>query len=336
MLRLHRHQRDRGRRCRIVFFPDPICWTEAPSSLRVLIRQRDRWQRGLLQMLWKHRRMVGRRRYGTVGTLALPYFAVFEAAGPLIELGGYLVFALALLLGAVSWATATLFLTLAVGFGFVISFMTLLMEERAFRRYPTWSSLGRLLAASIIENVGYRQLLSAVRARGWWTQARGEAALLAAAAARLVAGDEDPEMHPSQRRWARRIQESEDPRRKIDLYVGYLVEVSPRVAGLIDALRATAPAEPEVAAFLEQMERGRREGPLHLLGSLAERGELREGLDAKAVADIVFAVVSPDSVRALTVGCGWKAARARELLSTIIARQLVVALALTVAPAAAN
>ena len=173
VMRLHRHQRDRGASSRIIFFPDPICWTEAPSSLRILARQRDRWQRGLLEMLWKHRSMLGRRRYGAVGMLGFPYFAVFEAFGPLIEVGGYLICAIALITGAISWAFALLFLILALGFGFVISFMTLLMEERAFRRYPSWPSLGRLLAASIVENFGYRQLLALIRARAWWTQLRG-------------------------------------------------------------------------------------------------------------------------------------------------------------------
>jgi cellulose synthase/poly-beta-1,6-N-acetylglucosamine synthase-like glycosyltransferase len=56
VLRLHRYRREHGLPCRITFFPDPICWTEAPSSLRVLIRQRDRWQRGLTQMLATHAR----------------------------------------------------------------------------------------------------------------------------------------------------------------------------------------------------------------------------------------------------------------------------------------
>lgn len=67
VLRLHRYRREHGLPCRITFFPDPICWTEAPSSLRVLIRQRDRWQRGLTQMLATHRKMVGRPRYRRVG-----------------------------------------------------------------------------------------------------------------------------------------------------------------------------------------------------------------------------------------------------------------------------
>ncbi len=150
-----------------------------------------------------------------------------------------------------------------------------------------------------------------------------KAALLAAAAARLVAGGEDPETHPSRRRWARRIQATEDPLGKIELYVEYMVEVTPRVASLIDVLRATAPAEPEVASFLAQMERGRREGPLHLLGPLAESGELRPGLDPEAVADIVFAIVSPDTIRALTANCGWKAERVNRLLTDLLARELL-------------
>jgi cellulose synthase/poly-beta-1,6-N-acetylglucosamine synthase-like glycosyltransferase len=173
ILRLHRHQSDRGLPCRIIFFPDPICWTQAPFSLRVLVDQRDRWQRGLLEMLWKHRGMVARRRYGLIGLVALPYFAIFEAAGPLIEVAGYAVFVLSLALGAVGWSFTVFFLTLAVGLGLAMSLMTLLMEQRAFRRYPSWSSLVRLLGASVLENAGYRQLLALVRARSWWIQLRG-------------------------------------------------------------------------------------------------------------------------------------------------------------------
>ena len=169
VLRLHHHQRDVGGPHRVVFFPDPICWTEVPTSLRVLTRQRDRWQRGLLEMLWRHRSMLGRPRYGTVGLVAIPYFLLFEALGPLVEVGGFLSFGLSIAFGLVSWPVAAMFLSLAVGMGFVISFMTLLMEERAFRRYPSWTCLARLVAVSFAENLGYRQYMALVRARAWWT-----------------------------------------------------------------------------------------------------------------------------------------------------------------------
>ncbi|MBK5232898.1 MAG: glycosyltransferase family 2 protein [Thermoleophilia bacterium] len=172
VLRLHRVRRDSGQTCRIVFFPDPICWTEAPQSLKILIRQRDRWQRGLIEMLVRHRSMLGRRKYGRVGTFAIPYFAVFEAFGPFIEVTGYLIFLLALALGLVSWPLALAFLGLSVSFGLVISFTTLLMEERAFRRYPSWGDLGKLVLVAIIENFGYRQILAVARSRAIWTMWR--------------------------------------------------------------------------------------------------------------------------------------------------------------------
>jgi cellulose synthase/poly-beta-1,6-N-acetylglucosamine synthase-like glycosyltransferase len=169
VLRLHRRRREAGRPCRVVFFPDPICWTEAPDRLRALVRQRDRWQRGLLEMLHRHRGMLGRRRYGRVGTVAMPYFLIFEALGPLLEAAGYVVFALSLGLGWLSWPLVVAFGALTVSFGLVLSFATLLMEERAFRRYPSWRDLGRLVTAAIVENCGYRQLMAFVRARALWT-----------------------------------------------------------------------------------------------------------------------------------------------------------------------
>jgi cellulose synthase/poly-beta-1,6-N-acetylglucosamine synthase-like glycosyltransferase len=172
VLRLHRVRRERGQPCRIVFFPDPICWTEAPESLRILTHQRDRWQRGLMEMLYLHRGMLGRRRYGLVGMLALPYFMLFEAFGPTLEVIGYVVFATIVVLGWISWPLAFAFLGLSLTFGLVISFATLLMEQRAFSRYPSWRDLGKLVGVAIVENFGYRQMMGLVRARAIWTMWR--------------------------------------------------------------------------------------------------------------------------------------------------------------------
>jgi cellulose synthase/poly-beta-1,6-N-acetylglucosamine synthase-like glycosyltransferase len=169
VLRLHRHQRDRKRKCRITFFPDPICWTEAPSELGALIRQRDRWQRGLIELMLRHRGMAGRPRYGPVGLVAIPYFVVFELFGPIFEVLGYAACAAAVLLDAVQPAFAFAFLGFAALFGLLISFAVLLMEERAFRRYPDWRDLRRMIAATFVENLGYRQLNAVIRVRAFWT-----------------------------------------------------------------------------------------------------------------------------------------------------------------------
>jgi len=173
ILRLHRRRREAGQPCRVTFFPDPICWTEAPSSLRVLIRQRDRWQRGTIEMLQRHRAMIGRRRYGAVGMIALPYFVVFELFGPTIELLGLLAFGVALAVGAFSPTYAVVFMLITVVYGLVLSFGVLLMEQRAFRRYPDWRDLRRLILVALLENLIWRQFMSFVRVRSWWTLWRG-------------------------------------------------------------------------------------------------------------------------------------------------------------------
>jgi len=173
VLRLHRYQRERGEKCRISFFPDPICWTEAPASFRILARQRDRWQRGLIEMLWRHRVMFANPRYGRLGMVAVPYYVLFEMIGPLVEFVGYLALVTSIALGMVSPGLTAMILGFAVAYGLILSFGAVLMEERAFRRYPSARDLRRLIVAAILENFGYRQLMVIVRARAWWTLLHG-------------------------------------------------------------------------------------------------------------------------------------------------------------------
>jgi cellulose synthase/poly-beta-1,6-N-acetylglucosamine synthase-like glycosyltransferase len=167
VVRLHRYCRDRGIPYKVVFLADPVCWTEAPDSLRVLCRQRARWHRGLIETLLRHRGMVGRSRYGVVGLFALPYFVVFEAVGPLIEVIGFTTAVPSLVFGAIDVWMALLLLGLSLTYGLVLSFGALLAEGHAFRRYRRWSDLRRMMFASIIENFGYRQLGTLVRAWAW-------------------------------------------------------------------------------------------------------------------------------------------------------------------------
>ena len=160
--RLHRVYRERGQRFRIVFQPEPTCWTEAPESLRMLARQRNRWQRGTLQVLGYHARMLFNPRYGVIGLLAMPYYLVFEAAGPVIELTGYVLTALAIPFGLLDWRFAELFFLAAVVYGSLLSVASVALEELSFRRYPRVTDLFRLAAYGVLENFGYRQLAT------WW------------------------------------------------------------------------------------------------------------------------------------------------------------------------
>ena len=165
VLRLHRLHRDRGRDYRVVFVPDAVCWTEAPESLRVLRSQRTRWQRGLMESLWANRRLFGR---GAIGNLAMPFMLIFEGLGPVVELLGYVVMTLLVATGHLAWPSFLVFLLMALGMGMMLSASALLLEEIAFRTYPRLSHLRQLLAAIVVENLGYRQLNTWWRIVGLW------------------------------------------------------------------------------------------------------------------------------------------------------------------------
>jgi cellulose synthase/poly-beta-1,6-N-acetylglucosamine synthase-like glycosyltransferase len=164
--RLHRFYREHKRKYRIVFQPDPVCWTEGPETLRGLARQRDRWQRGTLQVLSYHWRMCGNPRYGLLGLLVVPYYVIFEGIGPIIELLGYVVTLLAVALGLVDWVFAELLFLAAVVYGAMISIASVILEEVSFRRYPRLAHLLWLGLYGIVENFGYRQMATWWRVRG--------------------------------------------------------------------------------------------------------------------------------------------------------------------------
>jgi len=172
VVRLHEHMRRKKKPYRVVFVPDPVCWTEAPETLSVLARQRNRWHRGLLQTLWLHKRMLFNPKYGNVGMFAFPYFAVFELLGPFVETFGYLAVIVSYLLGILDVQFFLMFLAVAVLYGMFLSIAAILLEEISFRRYPGWLDLTKLLAYSVIENFGYRQVLSAMKVKAFWDAIR--------------------------------------------------------------------------------------------------------------------------------------------------------------------
>ncbi len=162
VVRLHRHYRDRKEKYRVRFLPEPVCWTEVPESWTVLGRQRNRWQRGLADTLWRHKKMLFNPKYGRLGFMAMPFFLFVELLSPIIELGGYLILIVSLWLGVINIQFALLFLTAAILLGMILSVLSVLMEELTFRRYDRIRDVMILIFFAFLENLGYRQT------HAWW------------------------------------------------------------------------------------------------------------------------------------------------------------------------
>jgi len=173
VVRLHRCLREWKRPHHITLVPDPVCWTEVPEDFRGLGRQRNRWQRGLLETLWRHRSMCFNPKYGRIGLFSMPYFIFFEALAPVIEVSGYLLFAGALLTGSVGGTFAILFFYVALLLGVLNSVVAVVLQEISGHRYQGLKALGLLLFAAVAENFGYRQLTVWWRLKGTFDWIRG-------------------------------------------------------------------------------------------------------------------------------------------------------------------
>ena len=170
---LHQRMRHEKRDYRIVFVAHPVCWTEVPENLKILSRQRRRWSHGLLQVLWRYRRMMVNPRYGRIGMLVLPYYLVFELLSPLVEIFGLIAVAAGYLLGMLNVTAAVLYLLSALGYGVLLSIVAVVVDDLTYKTYRRWADLAVLVVAAFVENLGYRQLHAFWRLRGLWSGLRG-------------------------------------------------------------------------------------------------------------------------------------------------------------------
>jgi biofilm PGA synthesis N-glycosyltransferase PgaC len=171
--RVHEHFRRLGKPYEIVALADTVGVTEGPDTVRKLIAQRERWQRVILETVVSYRRMMFRRRYGTVGFIGVPFFILSEVIAPVFEL-------LALLALIASVALRTLepeqgLLTL-VALALMNGLMTsaaVLLEDRTSRVYPL-RDLVRLILLGPLDLVMYRPFIVWARMKGTWRYLRGD------------------------------------------------------------------------------------------------------------------------------------------------------------------
>lgn len=159
VVRMHKHYCSAKRRYRILFTPDPICWTQVPNDLATLRKQRNRWHRGLWETLFRHRDVLFNPRYGRLGMLAFPYFFFFEGLSPIVEAIGWISLPMAVFFGVLAPQLALWFLLLAFLYGLLLCQLAVGIETLLLSRYSSMKDRAILFAAGLLELLGYRQIL---------------------------------------------------------------------------------------------------------------------------------------------------------------------------------
>ncbi len=173
VVRLRRAGYEQGRVARVRFAPHTVAWTEAPSDWRTLGRQRNRWFRGLLDVLARHRRMMLNPRYGSAGLIALPYFLVVEAIAPLVEAAGLVLVAVGLATGTISGHELGI-VALAYAFGVFRTAGILTLGDLAYTTHSGIVSRLRMVVFLFFESVIMRPATLLWRMWGLWLFVRGD------------------------------------------------------------------------------------------------------------------------------------------------------------------
>ena len=158
-MRLNRHIHDRGNQehAKLVFAPDATCYTEVPENVSQYASQRNRWQRGTLQALWRNRGMIFNPRYGMTGLFGMPFFLIFEGLASIVELSAWVLMVVCLLLGIASGFEILAMIFLAYILGVFLSLAAVLLTESGRLRTSNWHDFWRLILSIFIDNLGFHQ-----------------------------------------------------------------------------------------------------------------------------------------------------------------------------------
>lgn len=151
IVRMRRYMEELKVPYRVTFIPDPLCWTEAPASYKILGRQRNRWTRGTIETLRMHKVMFFNPKYHTIGMISYPFWFFFELLAPLIEFIGIVGFLLFAFFGMIAWPVFFILLTCILSFGFLYSVFAILMEVLTYNQYKNKYAIVRLVGAAFVE-----------------------------------------------------------------------------------------------------------------------------------------------------------------------------------------
>ncbi|HIW76291.1 glycosyltransferase [Gordonibacter sp.] len=147
----------------IKYAPDAICWSQAPETLRDLVKQRRRWHTGLFESMTKHWRIFANLRFGLVSFFSYTYFLIYELLSPMIELFGLATVALAFAFNFINVPFMIMFFGIYAVFGAVMSLTAFFSRVQTRDLKLSAGDVVRALLLSIFEVTILRFILATTR-----------------------------------------------------------------------------------------------------------------------------------------------------------------------------
>jgi len=182
VVRIRMFMADKGIPYEVAYIPDPLCWTEVPSTVKTLGLQRSRWTRGTIETLYTHRKLFLNKKYGKLGLLGYPYWLLFEWFAPILEFIGILIFIFLAISGRLNLDFFFLLLGFVYFFSVSLSIWSIFFEEITFHKYEKRRDVLKLVLTAFLEPFFYHPLVLAMNIKGnidkllkktsWGTQER--------------------------------------------------------------------------------------------------------------------------------------------------------------------
>lgn len=135
VVRMRGYMEEQQLKYKVAYIPDPLCWTEAPDNYKIFISQRNRWTRGTIETLKKHRKMAFNPKYNFLGLVSYPYCFFFERMTPIVEVAGILYFVILMAFHKVRWDYSFSLIVLLYLFTVIFSVFAIISEELTYNQY---------------------------------------------------------------------------------------------------------------------------------------------------------------------------------------------------------
>lgn len=151
IIRIIKYMKEKGEKYKVVYIPDPLCWTEVPENYKILGKQRNRWTRGMIETLAIHKDLLFNSLYGILGLISYPYWLFYEWLAPIVEFVGIIFFVFLIVFDLINWESFLLLVTAVYVFAVMFSAFSILTEELTYHQYPKNGVLFKLIIIVLLE-----------------------------------------------------------------------------------------------------------------------------------------------------------------------------------------